>query len=294
MAEPVVQVAAEPVDLAAPSRRAPPGSSAWATVRSSAISVVGVARTTCRSAAYSSRAARPRAPRTGTTRRARTAPRTPACRAARASRPWPPARRRAGGTDGRAGRGARPARRRRRHSVTSRNASSGDLGVDDHLLAAGEVDDEVGPQRRRRRGPAVTCSSKSQRSTSPASSTARRRCSSPHRPRTCGSRSAVARVGGLPAQQVGGVPHVVDLLLQLALPGDPLVVQRPASGPAAGRGCRARPRPRPRGSRSARRRAARRRPEAVASARVRAHSTPSDGAEEQPDEQHGEQRERRT
>ncbi len=39
-----------------------------------------------------------------------------------------------------------------------------------------------------------TCSRKSQRSTSPASSTARRRWSSPHRPRTCGLRSAVDRV----------------------------------------------------------------------------------------------------
>ena len=39
-----------------------------------------------------------------------------------------------------------------------------------------------------------TCSSKSQRSTRPASSTARRRWSSPHRPRTCGRRSAVERL----------------------------------------------------------------------------------------------------
>ena len=38
------------------------------------------------------------------------------------------------------------------------------------------------------------CSVKSHRSTSPASSTARRRCISPQRPRTCGLRSAVDSV----------------------------------------------------------------------------------------------------
>ena len=70
-----------------------------------------------------------------------------------------------------------------------------------------------------------TCSSKSQRSTSPASSTARRRWSSPQRPRTWGRRSAVDSDLGLAAQPVGGLPHVEDLLVELALPGRPGVLE---------------------------------------------------------------------
>ena len=92
----------------------------------------------------------------------------------------------------------RPARRRRRLPVASRNASSGTLRVDHHALVAGQLDHQVRAAARRRRGGA--CSVKSQRSTRPASSTARRRCISPHRPRTCGLRSAVDSDCGLAAQ----------------------------------------------------------------------------------------------
>ena len=93
--------------------------------------------------------ARPRAPRTGTTRRARTAPRTPGWRAAPASRPCRPACRRAGGAGGRAGRrwASRSASESCRATGGVQERVERHLGVDDDVLAAGEVDHQVGAQQ---------------------------------------------------------------------------------------------------------------------------------------------------
>ena len=46
----------------------------------------------------------------------------------------------------------------------------------------------------------------------------RRRCSSPHWPRTCGLRSAVGQGARLVAQHVGRVAYVGHLLVELGLP----------------------------------------------------------------------------
>ena len=83
--------------------------------------------------------------------------------------------------------------RARPSSVALRGLQVGgerDLGVDHDVLAAGQPDDHVRALRAVVAGTA-TCSSKSQRALIPASSTTRRSCSSPQRPRASGRRSAV-------------------------------------------------------------------------------------------------------
>ena len=114
----------------------------WATVRSRAISVVGVASTTLRAAAYSSRSGSASSA-AGEERlgRARTAPRTPGSPAALASRPWRPGRRRGCAPGGRAGAGGRVL-------VGVVGAGGVEEGVERHL----RVDDHVRPPARGRRG----------------------------------------------------------------------------------------------------------------------------------------------
>ena len=63
----------------------------------------------------------------------------------------------------------------------------------------------------------------------PASSTARRRCSSPHWPAHVRPAQRGRERAGLAAQQVGAVAHVVDLLAQLRPARTPAAARRPSS-----------------------------------------------------------------
>ena len=90
------------------------------------------------------------------------------------------------------------------------------LGVDDDVLAAGQPDDDVGPDAGGRLSPLnVCCSSKSQCSSMPASSTTRFSCSSPQRPRTPGRLSASTRRARFGAQVLARRVERRDPLHQL-------------------------------------------------------------------------------
>ena len=70
----------------------------------------------------------------------------------------------------------------------------------------------------------------------PASSTTRRSCISPHRPRACGRPQRGDQRGGLVLQRLAGGPHEADLLGQRGVGGDPGAARARAGAP---RPCRA-------------------------------------------------------
>ena len=93
------------------------------------------------------------------------------------------------------------------------------LGVDDHVLAAGQAHDEVGAQ------PAVVAGGGHLLGEVAAVDQARElddpaQVQLSPAPAHLGLAERGRQGRGLPAQHVGGVPDVVDLLLELALPRD--------------------------------------------------------------------------
>ena len=221
--QPVVQVAAQRVDLpgVVGQRLLGPGVGDRAQQRDQRASA-WPARPACRRRTPAG-PARPPAQRRGTTRPARRAPRTPGSSGSPASRTSRPASRRAGAAGGRAAPGGRACSSVVGRRCASRNASSGTLASTTTCLPPARLHHQVGAQ------PAVvaawrcTCSVEvaavdqagelddaAQVQLTPAAADLRLAQRGGQR-------------GGLAAQHVGGVPDVVDLLLELALPGDPVL-----------------------------------------------------------------------
>ena len=99
------------------------------------------------------------------------------------------------------------------------------LRVDHHRPAAVQPDHQVGAYARWSSVAAVTCSAKSQCSSSPAASTMRRSWCSPHRPRTCGARSAATSCLVSVRSSPETARHGPHLLAQLGVGVDPVALQ---------------------------------------------------------------------